>query len=90
MKQEVIFDPFKGVLRLQAYVPTFSGELSSAPSSPRIGDSYLNTGDNNYYIWSGTQWWAIAATPTGGATFRILLENGDNFMLENGDIARLE
>ncbi len=69
----------------------FQGELSSDPSNPETGWTYINTGDNNLYIWGGSQWWVLqAVTPTGSATYRILLENGDNFTLENGDIARLE
>jgi len=68
----------------------FLGAFSSAPDAID-GDLYINTSDNGYYIYGGGIWWLIATlTPSGTITYRVLLETGDNLLLENGDYMRTE
>lgn len=85
------FNPFTGTFDLDGD-GTFQGELASAPSDPETGWTYINTGDNNLYVWGGAQWWILqAVTPSGGAvSYKMLMENSENFTFEDGDIGRLE
>ena len=69
----------------------FRGAAASAPSDPKDGWTYINDSDNYLYMYAGGQWWQIyAVTPTGAVTYRVLMENSDNFALESGDIMRTE
>jgi len=66
----------------------YRGTSSSAPSSPSEGWLYYNTSDGSLYVYTSGAWVAI-----GGGTpvvSHLLMENGDNFALENGDILTLQ
>jgi len=79
------FNPFTGALDL--INDLYKGALSAAPSSPSAGTMYFDTDDSTLYVYFGG-WVAIG---TGAAaTFRLLLESGDNLAFENGDLMRTE
>lgn len=79
------FNPF--TVQLDWVNDLYKGALSSAPSNPSDGWMYFNTTDSTLYVYYGG-WIAIGSgTPT---TSHLLMENGDNFALENGDILTLE
>jgi len=82
------FNPFTS--QLDYYEQSqFRGILAAAPSSPTEGWTYINSGDNGYYIYySGS--WQLLHTLTAGAVSYILFENSDRMLMENGDLAQLE
>jgi len=45
--------------------------LSSHPSTPKIGQIYFNTTDNLAYIWGGSSWQALSS----GGTAKIYAYN---------------
>ena len=70
---------------------SFRGAFASEPSDPKDGWQYINTGDNNLYIYAGGIWWILqAVTPTGSVTYRVLLENSDVLSYEDGNLMRTE
>lgn len=61
----------------------FQGVSSSSPSSPQEGWTYINSGDNGYYIYySGS--WQLLHTLTAGALSLLLQEIGDYLLQEDG------
>jgi hypothetical protein len=66
----------------------FQGVLAAAPSSPQEGWTYINSGDDGYYIfYCGT--WQLLHTLVCSHDF-FLLETGDYLLKEDGDKIELE
>lgn len=62
---------------------TFKGVLASAPSTPLEGWTYINSGDNGYYIYYG-ETWQLLHTLTPAALEFLLMETGEFLLLEDG------
>lgn len=82
------FNPFTAQLDYYEQ-STFRGVLSSAPSGPSEGWTYINSTDDGYYIYYGGSW-QLLHTLTPPAADYILFENSDRMLMENGDLAQLE
>lgn len=79
------FNPFTG--SLDQVNDLYKGASSAAPASPITGTMYYDTDDATLYVYDGG-WVAIGSgTP---ASYKMLLESGDNFALESGDLMRVE
>jgi hypothetical protein len=63
---------------------TFRGVSASAPTSPEEGWTYVNSGDNGYYIYYGGTW-QLLHTLTPATLYELLLETGgtDSILLES-------
>lgn len=71
------------------YEKIFQGVLASAPSSPQEGWTYINSGDNGYYIYYAGSWQLLHTLTPAAASYR-LLEDGSSFrLLEDGVSKRL-
>lgn len=81
-----VFNPFTG--RLDYDSGNFKGVSGSAPSSPDQGWTYINSGNNGYYIYYGLTW-QLLHTLIATTSF-MLLESGDILLLESGDKLVLE
>jgi hypothetical protein len=68
---------------------TFRGVLASAPSGPQEGWTYINSGDNGYYIYYGGSWQSLH-TLTPEAVEYLLMEDGGSLLQENGDKLALD
>lgn len=67
----------------------FQGVLAAAPSNPQEGWTYINSGDDGYYIYyDGT--WQLLHTLTPAQLSFLLLETGDILLKEDGDKVALE
>lgn len=86
--RKYVFNAITGELDLIELSP-FRGVLAAAPTGPEEGWTYINSGDNGYYIYYGGTW-QLLHTLTAGAASYILLENGDRLLFENGDLGLLE
>ena len=53
---------------------TFKGVLATAPSNPSAGWTYINSGDNGYYVYNGTSWILLMTLTAAGA---YVLKAGD-------------
>lgn len=62
---------------------TFQGVSASAPSGPVEGWTYINSGDNGYYIYYGGTWQLLHTLTAAGLSF-LLQENGDFILQEDG------
>lgn len=82
------FNPFTSQLDYYEQ-STFRGVLSSAPSSPSEGWTYINSTNDGYYIYYGGTWQLLHTLTPGTASY-ILMENSDIFTFENNDRALLE
>ena len=52
--------------------------LAAAPASPKLGQIYVNTGDNLLYIYNGTAWTAVGAVVSvNGKTGVVVLTQDD-------------
>ena len=67
----------------------FKGVLSSAPSSPQQGWTYVNSGDNTLYIYYGVTWQSLHVL-TPEALSYLLTEADETLLQENGDKMGLE
>lgn len=76
------YDPILGEYRQDD--SKFRGVLATAPSNPIDGWTYVNSGDNGYYIYYG-ETWQLLHTLTPAALEFLLLETGDFMLLETGD-----
>lgn len=66
----------------------FQGVLATAPLNPQEGWTYINSGNNGYYIYfCGT--WQLLATLVCADQF-LLLEDGGFILLEDGGKIILE
>ena len=66
----------------------FHGLLASAPSGPAEGWTYINSGDDGYYIYYGGTWQLLhTLTPATPGGF-ILLEDGF-FLLQEDDTSKV-
>lgn len=84
------FNPFTGTLD---YVATdrFQGVLASAPANPSEGWTYINSGNSGFYFYAGGYWWLWNTLTRGEAGIEgLLLEDGSEFLLEDGTPALLE
>ena len=66
----------------------FQGVLAAAPSNPSEGWTYINSGDNGYYIYYCGDW-QLLHTLVCADEF-LLLETGDFFLKEDGNKIILE
>jgi len=60
----------------------FQGVLASAPSNPEEGWTYINSGDNGYYIYYGGTWQLLHTLTPATASY-FLLEDGFYFLYED-------
>lgn len=61
----------------------FQGVSASAPSSPQEGWTYINSGDNGYYIYYGGGWQLLHTLTPASLSF-LLQEIGDFLLQEDG------
>lgn len=78
-----VVNPFTGKIDFtgSAY---FRGVSASEPTSPVEGWTYINSGDDGYYIYYGGTW-QLLHTLTGASDSFLLLEDGFIVLLETGD-----
>ena len=82
------FSPFTGVFDYYK-ASTFKGVLAAAPSSPEEGWTYVDSGDDGYYIYYGGSW-QLLHTLTPAALSFLLLEDGFYLLKEDSDKLALE
>ena len=70
-------------------VQYYQGVLASPPSGPIEGWTYINSGDNGYYIYYGGAWQLIATLTPAALNF-LLLEDGTTLLKEDGFKLALE
>jgi hypothetical protein len=63
------------------FTSQFLGIFAVAPASPGEGDTYINSGDNNYYIYYGGTW-QVLHTLTPATLSIFLLETGTDALLK--------
>jgi hypothetical protein len=69
---------------LDYYDSNFKGVLSSEPSNPAQGWTYINSGDNGYYIFYGSTWQLLhTLTP---ATQENVIFDGENVIFDGEQV----
>ena len=87
------FNPFTGALDYYATSVTyFKGVLATAPVGPADGWSYIDSTNNNLYMYYGSDWWCLGTlTVSGGSVGDALLcEDGEQLLCEDGQALLLE
>lgn len=65
------------------YERVFQGVMASAPSNPVDGWTYINSGNNGYYIYYGGSWQLLHTLIVSGLSY-IIQELGDYILQEDG------
>lgn len=58
------FNPFTG--NIDFLGGNFLGVYSTAPSNPNVGDTYINSSNDTYYIYYAGLWQVIAVLSSSG------------------------
>jgi hypothetical protein len=67
--------------KLEAYNFRFQN-LSASPSSPALGQAYLDTDDNIVYAWNGTAWTSLGAMSAAAILAALLTVDGSGSGLD--------
>ena len=66
------------------YESNFKGVLASAPASPVEGWTYINSGDDGYYIYYDGSWQLLHTLTPGTASFYLMEDGTSKYLMEDG------